>query len=190
MDQDKFDSSKLTINEKEIIRRFFRRREIFDNFLKAETIKIFTCPSCGFPTLKERGEYEICPLCNWKDDYQDNEHADEVWGGPNYKLSLTESRIKIGKTIQKLELALNGHLNIIPQSVFSILNNHKKRIASICKSIPMNADRTHVGWKEWKDAKSELLNELIITNDQLPGEVNSPVSPSEHTVALQICSYG
>lgn len=166
MVQDTFDVSKLTINEKEILKLFFKRRELFDNFIKTATIRIFTCPSCGFPTLKERGEYEICPLCNWEDDYQDNAQADEVWGGPNYKLSLTESRIKIGKTIQKLEIALNGHVNSTPQSVLSILNNHKKRVVRISKSIPMGADRTHVGWKEWDGAKRELLNELIIKNDQ------------------------
>jgi uncharacterized Zn finger protein (UPF0148 family) len=190
MDRDKFDSSKLTINEMEIIRRFFRRRELFDNFIKTELIKIFTCPSCGFPTLKERGENEICPLCNWKDNYQDDEQADEVWGGPNYKLSLTESRIKIGKAIQKLELTLNGHANMIPISVIAILNNHKKRIARISQSIPIDAGRTHVGWKEWDDAKRELLNELIITNNKQSEEVISPVLPSEHTAAWQICSYG
>jgi uncharacterized Zn finger protein (UPF0148 family) len=174
MVQVKFDSLELTINEKEIIRHFFRRREIFDNFINTGIVSIFTCPSCGFPTLKERGKYEICPLCNWEDNYQDDEQADEVWGGPNYKLSLTESRIKIGKTIQKMESALNGHVNMIPISVISILNNHKKRIARISQSIPMNADRTHVGWKEWEDAKRELLHELIIINDQQSENVNFP----------------
>ncbi len=171
MVQDTFDSSKLTINEKEILRLFFRRRELFDNFIETVTINLFTCPSCGFPTLKERGTYEICPLCNWEDDYQDNEQADEVRGGPNYKLSLTESRIKIGKTLQKLEITMNGNINSIPISVISILNNHKKRITRISTSIPMNADRTHRGWKEWENAKRELQKELIITNDQ---EANVP----------------
>lgn len=174
MVQVKFDSLKLTINEKEIIRAFFKRREVFDNFINTGIVQLFTCPSCGFPTLKERGAYEICLLCNWEDDNQDNEQADEVWGGPNYKLSLTESRIKIGKAIQKLESTLNGHVNMIPISVIAILNNHKKRIARISKSIPVNADRTHAGWKEWDDAKRELLHELIITYAQQAEEVNFP----------------
>jgi hypothetical protein len=33
--------------------------------------------------LSERGGYEICRLCNWEDDGQDDPHAEEVWGGPN-----------------------------------------------------------------------------------------------------------
>ncbi|WHY69480.1 CPCC family cysteine-rich protein [Neobacillus sp. SuZ13] len=50
------------------------------------------CPCCGYPTLEERGGFEICILCNWEDDGQDNPYADEVWGGPNGDYSLTEAR--------------------------------------------------------------------------------------------------
>jgi hypothetical protein len=52
----------------------------------------YLCPCCGYPTLSERGGYEICELCNWEDDGQDDPHADEVWGGPNGPYSLTEAR--------------------------------------------------------------------------------------------------
>jgi hypothetical protein len=51
-----------------------------------------TCPCCGYPTLTERSAYEICILCWWEDDGQDDPRADEVWGGPNHDLSLTEAR--------------------------------------------------------------------------------------------------
>ncbi|SMQ77504.1 Cysteine-rich CPCC [Bacillus sp. OV166] len=50
------------------------------------------CPCCGFPTLEERGNFEICELCHWEDDGQDDPYADEVWGGPNGDYSLTEAR--------------------------------------------------------------------------------------------------
>ncbi|MEA3320951.1 MAG: CPCC family cysteine-rich protein [Bacillota bacterium] len=39
-----------------------------------------TCPCCGYPPLEERGNFEICILCNWEDDGQDDPYADEVWG--------------------------------------------------------------------------------------------------------------
>ncbi|WP_253907628.1 CPCC family cysteine-rich protein [Bacillus sp. WMMC1349] len=39
------------------------------------------CPCCGFPTIEERRIFEICELCNWEDDGQDDPNADEVWGG-------------------------------------------------------------------------------------------------------------
>src|SRR5262245_34825945 len=50
------------------------------------------CPCCGYRTLDQRGSYEICELCNWEDDGQDDPHADEIWGGPNGSYSLTEAR--------------------------------------------------------------------------------------------------
>lgn len=52
----------------------------------------FTCPCCKYPTLSERGGYEICPLCNWEDDGQDDPHAAEIWGGPNGCYLLTQAR--------------------------------------------------------------------------------------------------
>jgi hypothetical protein len=36
--------------------------------------------------------YEICPVCYWEDDGQDDADADEVLGGPNGSLSLTAAR--------------------------------------------------------------------------------------------------
>ncbi|MDK8183362.1 CPCC family cysteine-rich protein [Paenibacillus sp. UMB4589-SE434] len=50
------------------------------------------CPCCGYPTLEERRGWEICCLCNWEDDGQDDPHADKVRGGPNQDYSLTEAR--------------------------------------------------------------------------------------------------
>jgi hypothetical protein len=50
------------------------------------------CPCCGYPTLPELNSYEICELCNWEDDGQDDETAQEVWGGPNSNYSLSEAR--------------------------------------------------------------------------------------------------
>lgn len=52
----------------------------------------FKCPCCGYPTLDERAAFDICVLCNWEDDGQDDLNADEVWGGPNAGYSLTEAR--------------------------------------------------------------------------------------------------
>lgn len=53
----------------------------------------YTCPCCGYPTLAERGSYDICDLCSWEDDGQDDPHADEIWGGPNGAYSLSEARL-------------------------------------------------------------------------------------------------
>jgi hypothetical protein len=50
------------------------------------------CPCCGFKTLSERNTFEICAICFWEDDGQNDSDADIVRGGPNHSLSLTEAR--------------------------------------------------------------------------------------------------
>jgi hypothetical protein len=52
----------------------------------------YPCPCCRFVTLPERGGYDICPVCFWEDDGQNDHDADVVRGGPNYSLSLTQAR--------------------------------------------------------------------------------------------------
>lgn len=52
----------------------------------------YPCPCCGFKTLSERGGDDVCPVCFWEDDGQDDHDADLVRGGPNGKLSLSEGR--------------------------------------------------------------------------------------------------
>ena len=53
---------------------------------------LLNCPCCGLPTLGERASYEICVVCWWEDDGQDNDAADKVWGGPNGRYSLIAAR--------------------------------------------------------------------------------------------------
>lgn len=51
------------------------------------------CPCCRSLTLCGRGGFEICPVCYWEDDGQDDHDADDVRGGPNGTLSLSEARV-------------------------------------------------------------------------------------------------
>ena len=50
------------------------------------------CPCCGYLTISERGAFQICPVCFWQDDGQDDHNADQVLGGPNGDISLTTGR--------------------------------------------------------------------------------------------------
>jgi hypothetical protein len=56
------------------------------------SIDLAVCPCCGYPTLSARGMFDICCLCGWEDDGQDDRNADAVRGGPNSDYSLTEAR--------------------------------------------------------------------------------------------------
>lgn len=53
---------------------------------------LLACPCCAYPTLSTRGDFEICTICWWEDDGQDDRNADEVLGGPNGAYSLTAAR--------------------------------------------------------------------------------------------------
>jgi Cysteine-rich CPCC len=57
-----------------------------------EASKSHRCPCCKYKTLFGRGQDEICRVCYWQDDGQDEPDADIVLGGPNGTLSLTEAR--------------------------------------------------------------------------------------------------
>jgi hypothetical protein len=57
-----------------------------------DAVRRYPCPCCGFVTLEEEAGYDICPVCFWEDDGQSEADADEVRGGPNGALSLTEAR--------------------------------------------------------------------------------------------------
>ena len=54
--------------------------------------KAYRCPCCQNLTLHGRGQDEICPVCYWHDDGQDDHDAELVRGGPNGDLSLAQAR--------------------------------------------------------------------------------------------------
>lgn len=50
-----------------------------------------TCPCCGYRTLEARYAFEICTVCWWEDDGQDNDNSDIIWTGAN-DVTLTNAR--------------------------------------------------------------------------------------------------
>ncbi|MEU4764004.1 CPCC family cysteine-rich protein [Actinosynnema sp. NPDC023794] len=50
----------------------------------------FACPCCGYLTLRERGGWDICPVCFWEDDGHGDHNADQRSGAN--RLTLTEAR--------------------------------------------------------------------------------------------------
>ena len=59
---------------------------------KQEAQRLHRCPCCGCRTLRERGGFEMCPVCAWSDAGRDEHDADTVCGGPNGALSLRQAR--------------------------------------------------------------------------------------------------
>ena len=52
----------------------------------------YRCPCCGYKTLATPGAMQLCPVCWWEDDGQENEDASEVRLTVNGQLSLKEAR--------------------------------------------------------------------------------------------------
>lgn len=84
-----------------------RRQRWFDNYcrlLDENSVVLgpapghrFPCPCCRHRTLMERGGFEICPVCFWEDDGQDDHDASIVRGGPNRALSLLQARLNFAQ---------------------------------------------------------------------------------------------
>lgn len=83
---------------------FEQLQENSDHFPSGQTGP-FRCPCCGCLTLDERAGFEICPVCFWEDDGQDDHNADIVYGGPNGRMSLSQARasyLRIGACEERM----------------------------------------------------------------------------------------
>ena len=149
------------MDKNKILTDFHARRQLFDNYLKTTRLDKFTCPSCGFPTLDERSGYEICAVCNWEDDGQDDHNADEVLGGPNYELSLTASRLKIGEELETLASKLNGQIISNPEKVFVLLHKHSSKMDSVINKMTGHETLDHPLWNEYRETEQSVKVDLI-----------------------------
>lgn len=55
-----------------------------------QSLQQFSCPCCGFRTLKDSGAYEVCFVCFWEDDPVQKEY--ELFTGGANEVSLREAR--------------------------------------------------------------------------------------------------
>jgi len=52
----------------------------------------FLCPCCKSPSLSQAGDFEICNICWWEDDGQDDTTTPFLTGGPNGTYTLLEAQ--------------------------------------------------------------------------------------------------
>lgn len=50
------------------------------------------CACCGYETISQGSDYEICPICFWEDDGYGDREPDVRHGGPN-NVSLNTARL-------------------------------------------------------------------------------------------------
>ena len=161
---EKLNKSILSSDEIELLEQFHNRRDQVDNYIKQHSIERFSCPGCGFPTLTSRGNYEICAICNWEDDNQDNENADEVWGGPNYELSLTENRLIVQNHLLHLADSIKGQIVNSPSQMLILIDEQKKLFEDFIaknENDLMTANHDDPVWDEYKRISESAIIKMI-----------------------------
>lgn len=145
-----------------------RRREWFQNYItqiERGVIKVprsgimYLCPCCGYPTLHGRSSFEICPLCNWEDDGQDDPYADEVWGGPNKGYSLTEARQNFRRN-----LVMYGSVDPrIGGSDSKLERKAKELMIDTFEQMPDETDAETMGklWDQVRESQKTLYQETV-----------------------------
>lgn len=156
----KFSRDQHTHNRLALLTTFQQRRALYNHYLQTNRIAGYTCPGCGYPTLTQRASFEICQLCSWEDDGQDDPQADAVWGGPNSNLSLTENRLQTGEAL----LAASANQYTIekenPASVIALLYTHHAAIREILNRIPKDATTDHPFFEEYRLQRQQLLQQI------------------------------
>ncbi len=97
-----------------------------------------TCPACGFPTLEYRTAWESCIICDWEDDGQDEDDADEVYGGPNQDWSLRDYRGEAENQLAAIRRNKNRIAAILVELEIYIESNdqaNSSRIEALVKSL-------------------------------------------------------
>jgi hypothetical protein len=57
--------------------------------------KVFRCPCCKYKTLHGRGYFEVCQVCGWEDDGQDEADAERVLGEPQRRVKSSTRTVKL-----------------------------------------------------------------------------------------------
>ncbi len=136
----KIDPASLGDDYELVLEEFYTFRNNMENFVRNNNLESHCCPCCGYPTLEEKGGYEICVICNWEDEDQDGESADEIWGGANGSTSLTEARYNFNNSLRRYE-AKNGKKKILdPKAVLLIVSTLKIEANNFFESFSTDED--------------------------------------------------
>lgn len=142
---------------------FSLRRQKFDAYLKSNGLqnpelsyedKFFTCPGCGFPTLHERRDFEVCSICNWEDDGQDDTRANEVWNGPNGEVSLSEHRLMVMEVLENAFRKFENH----PDQFLEILKKHFVKEEELAEQLIEEDDEKAL--EQWEKLNEDFIAEI------------------------------
>lgn len=166
--KDRFDIK--TEEDRLLLAAFAKRRTRIQQFVDDNRLNVTVCPGCGFPTLSEDWFHEICSICDWQHDGQDDPHSNEIWGGPNYELSLTENRLTIEKMLKEQGTPIVED----PSSIFAILERHQQRLNAFDHDAMYEATVDDPIWETWRKARHAVIEDLI---QAFPHPTKPPSNP-------------
>ncbi|MFC7677457.1 CPCC family cysteine-rich protein [Paenibacillus sp. GCM10028914] len=76
--------------------------------------KLLPCPCCNYETLVQRGEYDICPVCFWEDDGNNDPSR---YSGPNH-MTLSAGR----RNFEKYGVCSEEDVKSVASNRFEIYN--------------------------------------------------------------------
>lgn len=115
------------------------------------------CPCCGYRTLNERAAYEICPICWWEDDGQDDADADAdtVRGGPNGEYSLALARANFADHFDMYDAGKGIGAVARPSSERKAL---LAWLNTVREGTPFDERKLHALLRAWADADRKRLS--------------------------------
>lgn len=119
----------------------------------------YRCPCCGYLTLSVRGGYDMCCLCSWEDDGQDDPRANEVWGGPNGAYSLAKARLNFARHLIMYDPVQPSTRIGGPDSAIEL--EAKRAMMAAFNAMPAAPDDTSLQalWQQVGDAEAILSSE-------------------------------
>lgn len=159
------------MNESDILAAFHARRKHYDTYLAANDVPAATCPGCGFPTLAGRNNFDVCAVCAWEDDGQDDGSGsmlDELRAsgirisGPNGQRSLHENRINIGRMLEVNAALVDGETDTDVARVLSTIAHFRQRKQEIADKMSGDEHPNDHIWMEWLEVGKDLLMALVV----------------------------
>jgi hypothetical protein len=94
---------------------------------RRENVLKNTCPACGYMTLPARASFDICPICFWEDDGQDD--PEEEKEGNTNPSSLKEYRGETQHLLNRIK-----HTDFPPADEKNIFQNKFRQIDAIIEN--------------------------------------------------------
>lgn len=127
--------------------------------------KPMLCPVCNLHIFDENGDYDICPICGWENDYIQNKDFDYC-GGAN-DLSVNESKL-----YYLLETCEHNHITQKLKSIHQDYRTIKSQLFKKYKGIDWRTSDGELARNDLADVHDYYVNHLHALKAKLKEELS------------------